>query len=43
MSSLSWLLSVFGRAGWVVSVSSPLQLDVGWHEHLTFSVRDVLQ
>ena len=28
-SSLSWLLSVFGEAGWVVSMSSPLQLDDG--------------
>ena len=42
-SSLSWLVSVLGGASWVVSISSPLQSDVGWQEHLTFSVRHVLQ
>ena len=39
MSLLSWLVSVLGGgAGWVVSMSSPLQSDVDWQEHLTFSM-----
>ena len=40
MSCLSLLVLWLGRFSWVMS---PLQSDIGLHEHLTFSVRHVLQ